>query len=414
MPGSMTVSLRINADGSAAITNLKQVQGAVDGVGKKGKEASSGVNELAKSLQGMAITAGAALSVSALAQSFIQANVESQRLAKGLTAVTGSTGAGAAEMQYLQATADKLGLSLAAAAPAYVNLTAATKGTRLEGQATKDIFEAVSLAMAKLGKSSADTQGALLAIEQMVSKGVVSAEELRGQLGERLPGAFKLAAEAMGVTEQELGKMLESGEILAVDLLPRLAQGLNKLYDDGKAVTGLEADWNVLVNAIDRVWVSADKATGATGLLSSAMKAATLQANRWGEALNVIANFQEGKGFAYGDRDALASDYALRAKLLDEYIVKMKDAKAYLDANDLDNSAARRAEGDALIARINEIDARTKVVRADVKAARAEAESTAQKTAASFNDEAIKLYRDHQAAIDANAESMDKLNGHYD
>ena len=414
MPGSMTVSLRINADGSAAITNLKQVQGAVDGVGKKGKEASTGVNELAKSLQGMAITAGAALSVSALAQSFIQANVESQRLAKGLTAVTGSTGAGAAEMQYLQATADKLGLSLAAAAPAYVNLTAATKGTRLEGQATKDIFEAVSLAMAKLGKSSADTQGALLAIEQMVSKGVVSAEELRGQLGERLPGAFRLAAEAMGVTEQELGKMLESGDILAADLLPRLAQGLNKLYDDGKAVTGLEADWNVLVNAIDRVWVSADKATGATGLLSSAMKAATLQANRWGEALNVIANFQDGKGFAYGDRDALASDYALRAKLLDEYIVKMVDAKAYLDANDLDNSAARRAEGEALIARINEIDARTKVVRADVKAARAEAESTAQKTAASFNDEAIKLYRDHQAAIDANAESMDKLNGHYD
>jgi len=412
--GPLTVQLRINADGSAAIVGLRNVQGALNNTGQTARRTDTAMASLAGSFKGLALTAGAALSVGALAQSFIQANLESQRLAKGLTAVAGSATAGAAEMEYISKTADKLGLSLTATGSAYVSLTAATKGTALEGQATRDIFESVSLAMGKLGKSSADTQGALLAIEQMVSKGVVSAEELRGQLGERLPGAFKLAAEAMGVTEQELGKMLESGEILAVDLLPRLAQGLNKLYDDGKAVTGLEADWNVLVNAIDRVWVSADKATGATGLLSSAMKAATLQANRWGEALNVIANFQEGKGFAYGERDAIASDWALRAKLVDEYVVKMKDAQAYADANDLDNSAARRAEGDALISRINEIDAKVKATRADVKAARTEAEALASRNASSMGDDAIRMYREHQSAIDANAKSIDDLNGKYD
>ena len=44
----------------------------------------------------------------------------------------------------------------------------------------------------------------MLALAQMASKGTVQAEELRGQLGERLPGAFKIAAAAMGVTQAEL------------------------------------------------------------------------------------------------------------------------------------------------------------------------------------------------------------------
>src|SRR5690606_22603244 len=51
----------------------------------------------------------------------------------------------------------------------------------------------------------------------------VQAEELRGQLGERIPGAFATAARAMKVTEVELNAMLKRGEVLAVDLLPRMA-----------------------------------------------------------------------------------------------------------------------------------------------------------------------------------------------
>ena len=67
-------------------------------------------------------------------------------------------------------------------------------------------------------------------LAQMISKGTVQSEELKGQLGERLPSAFNLAAKAMGVNTQQLGKMLENGEVLATDLLPRLALELNKTF----------------------------------------------------------------------------------------------------------------------------------------------------------------------------------------
>jgi tape measure domain-containing protein len=414
MSQTMTLQLRINADGTAAVTALRGVQQGLTNTGAAARTADTGLQGVVSGLKGLAMTAGAALSVGALAQSFIQANIESQRLQKGLTAVAGSATAGAAEMDYISKTADKLGLSLTATGSAYVGLTAATKGTALEGQATRDIFESVSLAMGKLGKSSADTEGALQAVQQMVSKGVVSAEELRGQLGERLPGAFKLAAEAIGVTEAELGKMLESGEILATDLLPALSQKLNTLYNDGKAVGGLEASWNILNNALDRMMVSADNASGGTKMLGDMLLWATGKANAFAEALTVIDNWRQGKGFAYGERDGIADEWALRAKLVDEYVVKMKDAQAYADSNDLDNSAARRAEGEALIARINEIDAKVKTTRADVKAARTEAEALASRNASGMGDDAIRLYREHQAAIATNAAEVEKLNGKYD
>lgn len=67
-------------------------------------------------------------------------------------------------------------------------------------------------------------QGAFLALGQMISKGKVQAEELRGQLGERLPGAFQLAAKAMNMTTAELDKFMADGKLTAEELLPKLAK----------------------------------------------------------------------------------------------------------------------------------------------------------------------------------------------
>ncbi|MGX4461083.1 tape measure protein, partial [Clostridioides difficile] len=51
------------------------------------------------------------------------------------------------------------------------------------------------------------------ALEQMLSKGQVYAEELRGQLGERLPGAVALFAKGMNMTTTQLMKAMENGEV---------------------------------------------------------------------------------------------------------------------------------------------------------------------------------------------------------
>jgi len=188
-----------------------------------------------------------------LGREFIDSNLAIESLERTMVQLTGSTEAAAKEIDWLKQTSSRLGVQVNDSARAYASLAAATKGTRLEGEQTHAIFEAVAGAMAKLGRSSADTEGALQAISQMVGKGTVQMEELRGQLAERLPGALQATAEAMGITTQELTDMVGSGQVLASDLIPKLTEGLTKLYGTGK-IDGTQASWNRLKNSISETF----------------------------------------------------------------------------------------------------------------------------------------------------------------
>ena len=166
-----------------------------------------------------------------------------ERLNNSFEAATGSVAGGAASMQFVRAEAQRLGLDLLSTADSYMKLAAAARGTALEGDKTRQIFSAVAGASRSLGLSAEQTNGALMAISQMMSKGSVMAEELRGQLGERLPGAFQIAARAMGVSTSELGKMLEAGSVISDEFLPKFAAELQKTFPPGeKAMSGMTAE----------------------------------------------------------------------------------------------------------------------------------------------------------------------------
>jgi len=175
----------------------------------KGVGDSSGV--ASQALGQLAATMAAGFSV----QQFIQAAAQVEQLAAGFKAVSGDAKEAAAQMDFVRRMAGAAGVDVVAAGQAFLGLAASTKGTAVEGKMAADVFEAVTVSMAKAGKSSAETQNALLALSQMASKGVVSMEELRGQLGEALPGALQAAASGLGVTTADLIKLVESGKIAA-------------------------------------------------------------------------------------------------------------------------------------------------------------------------------------------------------
>ncbi len=147
-------------------------------------------------------------------------------------AASGSIEIAGKNMAFVVQTALKLGLRIDTSARAFSRLAASAAGTALEGEGARKVFLAVSKAAAALRLDGQEVEGTFRAIEQMMSKGSVQAEELRGQLGERLPGAFRIAAEAMGVSTSELGKMLKAGEVLAEDFLPKLADALESTFGD--------------------------------------------------------------------------------------------------------------------------------------------------------------------------------------
>jgi tape measure domain-containing protein len=134
------------------------------------------------------------------------------------------------EMRWLQEEADRLGIDIRVLAGEYSKLAIATKGSALEGKATRDIFVSMSEAFRVSKLSSTQMEGAFNAITQMVSKGNVSMEELRQQLGERLYGAFTLAGKAMGKTGKELSDLISTGKLATDEFLPKFAQQLDETF----------------------------------------------------------------------------------------------------------------------------------------------------------------------------------------
>lgn len=248
----------------------------------------SGVGARIRSLGAIAGRSGLALvglfaGVTALAVGF--AKLSSSALRAGrvfeasfarFKAASGDIAIANKQMGFVTQTALALGLRIDTSAKAFSRLSAAAAGTSLAGEGARKVFLAVSKAAAALRLEAGEVEGTFRAIEQMMSKGSVQAEELRGQLGERLPGAFRLAAEAMGVTTMKLGQMLKAGEVLAEDFLPKLAVALESAFGDAAAdnINSFQGSMNNLSNQALLFGNEFNRVAGVTDLVVKALHSA--------------------------------------------------------------------------------------------------------------------------------------------
>lgn len=193
--------------------------------------------------------------------SLITATRDAQSMENALLAASGSQETFQKNNKFLQGTVDRLGLSLRETANDYTLMTASADGLFDANDAIANqneidkVFTSVAEASTVLGLSADKTHGTLLALTQIMSKGKVQSEELRGQLGERLPGAYRIAAEAMGMTTGELNKQLELGNISSKEFLPKFAKQLKSTFTDKDVLRGsrsLNANINKLHTSIFR------------------------------------------------------------------------------------------------------------------------------------------------------------------
>jgi tape measure domain-containing protein len=145
-------------------------------------------------------------------------------------AFDGNSAVVAREFRFMQEEANRLGVDVRVLASEYSKLAVATKGSALEGDATRKIFVSMTEAFRVNKLSTAQMELAFNAVTQIVNKQAVSMEELRQQLGEKLPGALTLAAKAMGLTGKEFNKLVSTGNLAADDFLPKFAEELDKTF----------------------------------------------------------------------------------------------------------------------------------------------------------------------------------------
>ncbi|EMV5334334.1 tape measure protein [Escherichia coli] len=131
---------------------------------------------------------------------------------------------------FIRGLADKTGLNISEGLSSYAKFAAGAQGSMSQEQ-TQELFGNATAMSRLMGLSNDELNGTLKAFEQMASKGKIQAEELRGQLGDRMAGAFKLFAEALGMTATELDKAMKDGKILSSDTLPKVAKQMGLMID---------------------------------------------------------------------------------------------------------------------------------------------------------------------------------------
>lgn len=259
-----------------------------------------------------------------------------------LRAVSGSEEEFARNQAFLIGLSDKLGLNILQLTDSYKSFYASSTQAGLSADQTRMIFDSVAQAGSRLKLSNEQIEGAFLALGQTISKGKVQAEELRGQLAERIPGANAIAAKSLGVTEERLNKMLERGEVVASDFLPRFANELRKVYGMNGPAEGLQASINRLSNTFTKL--VSNNQSGLTKFFTTIVDLA-------GFALDKINKLTTGFAFLYNK----IADPAAAERMTDEgAIAKLRDQVQSL----LDNADVKQGDKVAQLLQLrNNLDA---------------------------------------------------------
>ena len=226
------------------------------------KKGTNQVKAAFRSMQMQILTFAAALGAGGLGLTnlvsrFINVARETNRVTTALKNVSGTMSQYADNQKYLLDLAKKYGLEINALTANYAKFTAAASISGMSMIDQRKVFESVSRACTAFGMSADDSNGVMLALSQMMSKGKISSEELRLQMGERLPVALQAMAKAAGVSVAGLDKLLKQSKLMSKDVLPKFAEALNEMIPNvdtdnlETSVNRLKNVFTELVNGTD-------------------------------------------------------------------------------------------------------------------------------------------------------------------
>ena len=194
---------------STTTTTMRTVESSAGGMGTALRTALSVAAGLGL-ITSLVALAGA---VKNLATESVSLAARMQGLNLAFRAIEGSSEGANRTMTFLFNTAKRLGVDLLSTVESFKRLDVASKGTSLEGEGIRKVFEQITAGASRLGVSSEQLHRALVAIEQMMTKGKLTAEELRGQLGDAIPGGLQRMAEGLGISTAQLERFVTAGII---------------------------------------------------------------------------------------------------------------------------------------------------------------------------------------------------------
>jgi tape measure domain-containing protein len=185
---------------------------------------------------------------------FLAASSAVNTFKAGLDSALGA-GAGTKGFEDLRDIANSTGNSITGMSKNFQSFKISAEGANMTSEASSKTIKGFATAFGALGLSTSSQELSFKALSQMMSKGKITAEELKGQLGEQLPNAMGIFAKASGMSVAGFEAMLKSGNVVASELLPKVAAALQKDYAGGleKALRQLPGQLSLFANSLFEV-----------------------------------------------------------------------------------------------------------------------------------------------------------------
>jgi tape measure domain-containing protein len=152
--------------------------------------------------------------ITSLPGQILNAAKSQQQYTNGLKVATQETGTFAKELLFVDNVQRAFGLNLETTRVGFTRLYASMAPTGFDSGSIEKLFTGISAATASLQLTPDKAERVIYAFGQMASKGQIMSEELKGQLGDVLPGALAIFAKAAGMSVKEFSKAMEDGEFV--------------------------------------------------------------------------------------------------------------------------------------------------------------------------------------------------------
>ena len=179
--------------------------------------------------------------ITSLPGQILNAAKSQQQFNNALQTATQDTGTFAKELLYVDNVQRAFGLNLETTRTGFTRLYASMAPTGFDSGSIEKLFTGISAATAALQLTPDKAERVIYAFGQMASKGQIMSEELKGQLGDVLPGALAIFSKAAGMSVKEFSKAMEDGEFTGNrfrEVFAKVSDELMNRFGTGAAAAG--------------------------------------------------------------------------------------------------------------------------------------------------------------------------------
>lgn len=181
-----------------------------------------------RSLRGELVQATAAFTAFSTGVNIFQTGKEFDSMQASMTLFAGNASGVKETMSFIRNESERLGINFQEAAANFTKFAIVARN-KMSQQQTRELFSGFSEYATVLQVDQYRFSRGMLALQQMMSKSKISMEELKNQLSENIPGSIQVFSDALGMSEAEMFKQMETGKLLAEDVLPKVAKEYSRV-----------------------------------------------------------------------------------------------------------------------------------------------------------------------------------------